>query len=160
LIARLHATGRNPLLVGDFYHSMLLEPLDGEYQYSNVGLSAADLFDRYRVESGRVRTYDLLRPGDRRRIWAASVTPGIDDTRLIARATHQHVDRADGQTYDDGWRAAIEMAADWVVVTSWNEWWENTEIEPSIRYGTYYLDRTRVWAALFKRIDNAALGGR
>ena len=150
LMSRLNDTGRNPLLIGDFYQSRLIEPLDGEYQYSNVGLSAIDLFDRYRIESSRVRTYNLLRPGDRRRIWVASVTPGSDDTRLVARPVHTLIDRNGGQLYDDQWLAALNMAADWVVVTSWNEWWENTEIEPSERYGTYYLDRTRAWIGVFK----------
>jgi len=35
-------------------------------------------------------------------------------------------------------------------VTSWNEWWENTHVEPSERYGSTYLQRTRVWANTFK----------
>jgi len=41
-------------------------------------------------------------------------------------------------------------------VTSWNEWWENTEIEASARYGTAYLERTRVWADAFKTSSQTA----
>ncbi len=65
----------------------------------------------------------------------ASVTPGYDDRLLADRPTHVVVDRADGGVYEAQWSAAIDMAADWVMVTSWNEWFENTEIEPSERYG-------------------------
>src|SRR5439155_2735092 len=68
LRARLRATGRDPLLIGDFFHSPELEPFDGEYQYSNVTLSADEIRDRDRIESLRVRTYNLLRSNDRRRI--------------------------------------------------------------------------------------------
>jgi len=151
LIARLRASGRNPLLVGDFFESRLIEAFDGQYRYSTVGLVAPDLLDVYQHQSLRARTFGLLQPADRRRIWVAPVTPGSDDTLLSERDTHQVIDRAGGRLYDLQWSTAIETGADWVIVTSWNEWWENTEIEPSRRYGTAYLDATRTWASLFKR---------
>jgi hypothetical protein len=150
LRARLRATGRDPILIGDFYHSPELEPLDGEFQYSNVTLSADGIRDRDRVESLRVRTYNLLRPNDRRRLWIATVAPGYDDTLLSAREAHQTVDRAGGRVYADQWSAAVDTAADWIMITSWNEWWENTQIEPSRRYGSMFLDLTRDWANVFK----------
>jgi glycosyl hydrolase family 99 len=150
IVARLRSTGRNPLLIGDFARSTLLEPFDGEYQYTNVFASESALLDLNRTESLRVRTYNLLRPGDHRRIWVASVTPGFDDSRLVGRVPPHKVDRADGSVYDQQWTTAIDTGADWVVVTSWNEWWENTHVESSERYGTTYLDRTRVWASVFK----------
>jgi glycosyl transferase family WbsX len=43
------------------------------------------------------------------------------------------------------------MRADWVVVTSWNEWMENTQIEPSVRYGDLYVRRTKLWSDRFRR---------
>jgi hypothetical protein len=149
-LARVRASGRNPIVVGDFYHSRLINVLEGEYQYLNVTLSSDALLELDRTESLRVRTFNLLRPDDRRRIWVASVSPGVDDRRLAARASHLFVDRVDGAVYENQWNAAITTAADWVVITTWNEWWENTEIEPGVKYGTYYLDRTREWSARFK----------
>jgi len=130
--------------------SVLLEPFDGEYQYSNVFSSGASLTDLDRGESLRVRTLSLVHPDEHRRIWVASVTPGFDDSHLVARTTPRVVDRSNGSVYDDQWSKAIDTGADWVVVTSWNEWWENTHIEPGVRYGTSYLQRTRVWADRFK----------
>ena len=150
IVARLRSTGRNPLLIGDFARSTLLDTFDGEYQYTNVFFSGTALIDLNRTESLRVRTYNLLRQGDRRRIWVASVTPGFDDSRLVGRVPPHVVDRANGSVYDQQWTTAIDSGADWVVVTSWNEWWENTHVESSERYGTTYLDRTRVWANAFK----------
>ncbi|HKB11884.1 MAG TPA: endo-1,3-alpha-glucanase family glycosylhydrolase [Vicinamibacterales bacterium] len=153
VIARLRRTGRNPLIVGEFSRSVLLDAFDGEYQYSNVFSSGDVLADLMRGESLRVRTIDLLRPGDRRRVWVASVTPGFDDSRLVARPRPRIVDRADGAVYDDQWSKAIDTGADWIVVTSWNEWWENTEIEPGARYGTVYLERTKYWTQRFKALS-------
>ena len=150
LMARLRATGRNPLLIGDFVRSPLLEPFDGEYQYTNVFSTGAALADVYGAESLRVRTYNLLRQGDRRRLWVASVTPGFDDTRVDGRQPPHVVDRSNGSIYDEQWRTAIDTGADWVVVTTWNEWYENTQIEPGERYGSAYLERTRAWADAFK----------
>lgn len=150
LMGRLRATGRNPLLIGDFFHSRLIEVFDGEYQYTNISLAGDALVDVDRTESLRARTFNLLRQADRRRIWIASVTPGYDDRLLADRTTHLVVDRADARVYDAQWAAAVDTAADWVIVTSWNEWFENTEIEPSEKYGTLYVDRTRTWSAVFK----------
>lgn len=151
VIARLRSTGRNPFLIGDFSRSTLLDVFDGEYQYTNVFTLGDTLVDLNRTESLRVRTINLLRPGERRRLWVASVTPGFDDSKLTERPVAHFVDRAGGTIYDRQWSAAIDTVADWVVVTSWNEWYENTHIEAGERYGRTYLDRTRVWAAAFKR---------
>ena len=161
VITQLRASGRNPLLVGDFYESRLIENFDGQYRYSTVSLSKDDLLDVYAHQSLRARTFGLLQPGDSRRIWVASVTPGADDTKLMDRDTHLVVDRAGGHEYDDQWATAIRTGADWVIVTNWNEWWENTEIEPSQRYGTVYLAATRKWAELFKngRTSCGSCGG-
>jgi len=160
VLARLRSTGRDALLVGDFSRSVLLETFDGEYQYSNVFSSGDALADVDRTESLRVRTFNLLRPGDRRRVWVASVTPGFDDSHLVDRKTPRIVDRANGSVYDDQWSKAIDTGADWIVVTSWNEWWENTEIEPGARFGTAYVDRTRFWTAAFKTPSEPASGVR
>jgi hypothetical protein len=59
--------------------------------------------------------------------------------------------REEGAYYERQWRSAIEMRADWVVVTSWNEYFENTYIEPSVRYGDRYVALTRLWADRFRR---------
>jgi glycoprotein endo-alpha-1,2-mannosidase len=152
VIARLRTSGRNPFLVGDFSRSTLLEVFDGEYQYTNVFSSGDTLVDLNRTESLRVRTLNLLRERDRRRLWVASVTPGFDDSRIAGRTVPHVVDRANGSVYDQQWSSAIDTTADWIVVTSWNEWWENTHIEAGERFGRTYLDRTRVWAAAFKSV--------
>ena len=107
IVARLRATGRNPLLIGDFTRSTLLEPFDGEYQYTNVFSTESALLDLNRTESLRVRTYSLLRQGERRRIWVASVTR-FDDSRLIARCPPRRRPANGGST--TACKSAIETA--------------------------------------------------
>lgn len=98
-----------------------------------------------------MRTYHLLQSSNGpRRIWAAPVSPGYDDTRLSARETHRSVDRAGGAFYEAQWQAALDAHPDWIIVTSWNEWWENTQVESSARYGDAYVRATRDWASLFR----------
>jgi hypothetical protein len=102
-----------------------------------------------------VRTYHLL-PGDtgKRRIWVATVSPGYDDRQLKDGRIPRTSDRDNGRYYDRQWQAAIDLRADWVVVTSWNEWMENTQIESSVRYGDLYATRTKMWADRFRRRTN------
>jgi len=58
--------------------------------------------------------------------------------------------RYGGRTYNEFWNVAVEGKADWVLITSWNEWWEGSEIEPSWEYKEKYLELTRKWSNCFK----------
>jgi len=44
---------------------------------------------------------------------------------------------------------AIKAKPDWVVIVSWNEWLEGTEIEPSVEDGDKYLKLTAEYAGRF-----------
>lgn len=106
-------------------------------------------------------------------VWAPSVGPGYIDDRAVPGNTPT-LDRANGDTYDLEWRNALDPAtggvADWVSVTSFNEWHEGSVLEPARTnppsghgyqtfegaYGqtgaaaeTAYLDRTRYWTEQF-----------
>ncbi len=81
------------------------------------------------------------------RAFIATVMPGYDD--LLVRNGHQR-DRANGDYYRKSWQAALDRKADIVIVTSWNEWFEGSQIEPSQKYGSLYLDLTRDYAARFQ----------
>ena len=76
-----------------------------------------------------------------------SVIPG--DDRLGANRTGDGpinlVERQNGETYAEFWKAAISANASSVLIASWNEWHEGTELEPSEQYGFGYLQLTRMW---------------
>jgi hypothetical protein len=150
--ASVRANGVQPMLVGDATRSVWLPSFDGQFDYASNRFAISDI-GAFQMEQGlRVRTYHLLGTTGPRRVWAATVSPGYDDRALVAAdgRTPRVSERQDGAYYDAQWRAAIRAGADWVVVTSWNEWWENTHIEPSVKYGDLYARRTREWATKFR----------
>ncbi|RLE58840.1 MAG: hypothetical protein DRN53_07805, partial [Thermoprotei archaeon] len=58
--------------------------------------------------------------------------------------------RQDGRYYIDSWNTALKHDPDWIFITSWNEWYENSQIEPSVEYGTMYLFLTKQQVMRFK----------
>ncbi len=80
---------------------------------------------------------------------AITVIPGYDDSH-IGRPFPIVVGRNGGTRYADLWEAAIAARPDYVLITSYNEWHEGSEIEPSLEYGDTYITSTRTYADLFK----------
>jgi hypothetical protein len=72
--------------------------------------------------------------------WIAPAAPGFD-ARLIGGTSV--VPRRDGATFRAAWAGALQTAPDVLGVISWNEFSENSHIEPSETFGTTYLDLTR-----------------
>ncbi len=128
-----------------------LRVFDGNHLYS-VAWSATpeDVLIRW---GNRVR--DWGRKNGRAPLWVATVMPGYDD-RATGRADAFVRDRAGGDYYRRCWQGTIASGADWVILTSFNEWMEGTQIEPSVHYGEFYLDLTRELAAAYRAAPAAA----
>jgi hypothetical protein len=82
-----------------------------------------------------------------------SVMPGYDDTPLRGegRAT---LHRRRGDFYRESWKVAKLFVGDdqpFLLVTSFNEWHEGTELEPSKEHGDLYLRLTRELATELRR---------
>jgi phospholipase C len=73
----------------------------------------------------------------RRGLWIAPAAPGFD-ARLVGGTNV--VERRDGATLRAQLDAATASAPDAIGLISWNEFSENTHVEPSERYGSRYLD--------------------
>jgi len=69
-------------------------------------------------------------------LWIAPASPGFD-ARLIGGTTV--VDRKDGQTLQTQFNAAMQSSPDAIGLISWNEFSENSHIEPSENYDHRYL---------------------
>jgi hypothetical protein len=65
-------------------------------------------------------------------------------------------DRAGGRYCGTQWQAALDNRADWIVITSWNEYLENTEIEATALYGDLYLRLTKFWTRRFRSLHEHA----
>lgn len=83
-------------------------------------------------------------------IKTATVLPGYDDRRLDDRTGDRPTTpRRSGRTYRVMWEAALAARPDWVLIVSWSEWLEATEIEPSSENGRRELETTREMSARF-----------
>jgi hypothetical protein len=70
-------------------------------------------------------------------LWIAPAAPGFD-ARLVGGTTV--VDRRDGETLRREIATALQSAPDAIGLISWNEFSENSQIEPSENYGQRYLE--------------------
>ncbi len=70
-------------------------------------------------------------------LWIAPAAPGFD-ARLIGGTTI--VNRAEGKTLRREMDAALQSAPDAIGLISWNEFSENSHIEPSRNFGSQYLE--------------------
>jgi hypothetical protein len=142
VVRRLAAGGRRLFLVGDAARPGWLERVDALHVYTPIPVLAAgrDLAADYRARAAAARARGIP--------FFAAVAPGFDDRPIRQPATV--VPRRDGATYDATWRAALAADPAWVLVASWNEWHEASEIEPSVEHGRRYLEATRRWAERFR----------
>jgi len=54
--------------------------------------------------------------------------------------------------YQDLWQKAIAAQPDWILITSFNEWHEGSEIEPSKENGRLCVEITKEWVKRFKGV--------
>jgi hypothetical protein len=124
-----------------------LSVFDGHHLYSvtwpdrtDMGYTAQKFARLVRAAAGRLGTP---------KVYVATVMPGYDDRKAPGRGGTFAVSREDGGYYERSWQGAISAAPDWIVINSFNEWYEGDYIEPSQAYGSRYLQLTSAWAAAF-----------
>jgi hypothetical protein len=69
--------------------------------------------------------------------WIAPFAPGFD-ARMVGGT--RMVNRDNGQTLRNEYATAVQSSPDVLGLISWNEFSENSYVEPSQRYGRQYLD--------------------
>jgi len=102
------------------------------------------------------------------KLFVASVGPGYDDSKIRPWNAGAARDREGGARYGAWWGAALDSDAHAVSITSFNEWGEGTQIEPSDDYrdragqqdSRLYLRLTKEWGArLAGAGGNSTAGG-
>ena len=121
------------------------EVFDGHHLYSIAWSKDVS----YTLTDWRNRVREWASAHGQERIWVATVMPGYNDLRT-GRTDAFVRDRENGDFYRAAWQAAIDTRPDWVIVTSFNEWVEGSQIEPGQSYRNAYLDLTSEWADRFK----------
>jgi len=119
-------------LMADTGSEALIPRFDGGHTYNPVGwvVQQADMATSYQELVQKCRNAG--------KIACATVIPGYDDSN-IGRKRIQVAHRRGGELYKSLWTQAEQSNPDWMLITSFNEWHEGSEIEPSIEHGKLYL---------------------
>lgn len=136
-----------PFVIGDRDDPSLA--IEGLYHYDPNELSVGALEATYDESLNRARLQPALDPSRRRLLWAATASPGFDNSGSNLLFGRRFTDRAGGWRYDQTWRVALESRPEWVFVTSWNEWYEQTHISPGRSSGRAALEQTATWTDRF-----------
>jgi glycoprotein endo-alpha-1,2-mannosidase len=142
--------------IGDAFSYGSARVFDGVHTYNTAGsLRVVGLDEARKWASDTYRSWVQManRAG---KISTVTVIPGYDDTKI--REPGLAVGRYDGELYHLQWEEAIEADPHWILITSFNEWHEGSEIEPSLQYGRCYLDLTAGYAKRFKAKPRSAAG--
>ena len=80
----------------------------------------------------------------------ASLGPGYDHSAVPGR-TPLIVERRDGKFYEEQWLKLLRRPVNFVMVETWNEWHEGTDVAESNESGRQYIELTRKYSQLFKQ---------
>ena len=159
IFTQLQAEGFDAMYVAEFAGSWpelnTLDLFGGVYTYNILNIIQSNsqvptlLAPTYETTGRGVRYYPLLASSSAPKIWAATVQPGFDNHLSWGYQT-PILDRENGALYRSTFDAAINSDPDWIFITTWNEWWEHTYIEPSQNYGDQYLQITQEYSAKWK----------
>jgi hypothetical protein len=162
VVDELRTQGFNPYIVMDFtgYHEQIQyfldyfsDSIDGIHVYCPLDISRnlTKIFHSYDQTSKLVK--------QKGKSFVATVMPGFNDVNKPLST----IDRQNGTFYSLLWSIAKACFPEGFAITSFNEWHEGTEIEPSVEYGYQYIDLTRilqtVWTAPFniEVVSNSAI---
>lgn len=126
--------------VADSLQPEYLSVFQGLHTYNPVAMSLEVTAEQYASTSLAARLQ-----GD---LFAATVLPGYQEATY--RMSSPVASRMNGETYQAYWNIARGSKPHWVLITSFNEWHEGSEIEPSVEYGTTYLRLTAEEAATWR----------
>ncbi len=147
-VNRRHPGGA--VFIGDRITEAAARIFDGIHTYNPTGKTAGKSAEEIRAWARDTFPEWVRTAGDR--IACITIIPGYDDTKLDRPAPRPVTARHGGETYRVMWEEAIEANPDWVLITSWNEWHEGSEIEPSVENGERELKTTAEFAPKFRAL--------
>jgi glycoprotein endo-alpha-1,2-mannosidase len=145
VVQDLRGNGENPYIIMDFgeyeydiksFVDYFESFVDGIHVYNDIGIfgiSPSVVQTIYRNASDLAHSYN--------KTFIATIVPGFNNS-VASNYNSLVVNRQNGATYSLFWQIANASRPDGYAVTSFNEWHEGTEIEPSREYGNQYLNFT------------------
>jgi hypothetical protein len=154
IIEGIRAKAGDFALIADGQQGSYVHLFDGIHSYGMPGLPP-DLYrnltmqnlDQRQAFAARYYAEGVRMARRCSRISCLMVFPGTDARK--AYKFDWHTDRLDGQGYRTLWEEAIKANPDWIIINSWNEWNEGSEVEPSLELGDMYLQITAEYSKRF-----------
>lgn len=78
------------------------------------------------------------------------IGPGYDHSAVPGR-TPLVREREGGKFYEESWQKFLRRPSNFVMIETWNEFHEGTDIAESKEYGRQYIELTRKYSELFKK---------
>jgi len=139
------------LFVGDQISPEAAQVFDGIHTYNPTGRTAGKSVEEIRAWA-HATFPQWIETAGHGRIACLTLIAGFDDSKLGRKERRPITDRHDGETYRVMWEEAIAANPDWVLICSWNEWHEGSEIEPSAENDGRELKTTAEFAPEFVRL--------
>jgi glycoprotein endo-alpha-1,2-mannosidase len=136
------------VLVGDTFETKYAATFDAKSAYNITGQTHHKTPTQIREWAHLAYPHIVAEAGPGK-ISTVTVIPGYDDRKMGRPPPRPVTDRWNGETYRVLWREAVAATPDYVLITSWNEWHEGTEIEPSVEYDSVNLSDTAAFARQF-----------
>jgi hypothetical protein len=147
VVRQIREKGGNPYIIMDFggfesrreridgFLSYFQNCIDGIHIYNPIDYSEdpSHVLDIYNIASEFAHSRNMT--------FVATVVPGFNNTAV--QTGSRVINRRDGSYYSLYWLIAKACSPDGYAITSFNEWHEGTEIEPSRQYGHQYIYLTR-----------------
>jgi glycoprotein endo-alpha-1,2-mannosidase len=154
IIERTRAKAGDFVLIGHGYQSNFAYLFDGlhtdymlEMQLHFLAKQQPEQLQGFREMAAQSFTRGTQLARQQGRIICPMIIPGFDNTK--SSAAKVKAERYDGKVYRALWEEAIKTKPDWILISSWNEWPEGSEIEPSLELGDQYLKITAEYAKPF-----------
>ena len=148
IFTNLRTRGLDAFYIAMGYNPEVLSEFEGLHEYGVNGHYRLGAL--YQHAAQLVRSSSLLYPDAAPKIWIATLQPGYDERTIPGRQGY-YWERRNGDSYRYTFEAAMKSDPDWLFITTWNEWWEHTYIEPSEQYGDLYLRLTKEFANAWKK---------